>query len=200
MIANRFLILALLCLSYAATTTFASDRPERPLEKMKRERKERMKGRASGSNAADRHRDLEKRRRQLELEDYRTGKKKRDLPPDSMLRIGIKHRPRKCSFRSKRGDKLRVHYNGTLYSDGKQVDCSIDREQPFEFVLGAGEVMEGWEKGLYNMCPKEKRRLVIPADLAYGNAGAAAAEGRIHPNATLVYEIELLRISTGTKS
>jgi len=199
MIACRFLILVIHFLTYAGTTTFASDRPETPLEKMKRERKERVKGRASGSNAADRQRDLEKRRRQLELEDYRTGKKKRDLPPDSPLRIGIKQRPRMCNARSKRGNTLRVHYNGTLYSDGKQVDCSIDREQPFEFVLGAGEVMEGWEKGLYNMCPKEKRRLVIPADLAYGNAGAAAAGGRIHPNATLVYEIELLRISTGTK-
>ena len=189
-------LFVLLCLSYVATTAFARDRTETPLERLKRERNERMKDRIGGRgpSAADRQREKEKRLRELELEDYRTGRKKRDLPPGSMLRIGVKHRPKKCSARTKRGDRLRVHYNGTLYSDGKQVDCSIDREQPFEFVLGENEVMEGWEKGLHNMCPKEKRRLVIPANLAYGYAGAAAAEGRIHPNATLVYEIELLRI------
>jgi hypothetical protein len=79
----------------------------------------------------------------------------------------------------------------------KEVDCSIDREQPFEFVLGDGAVMEGWEKGMHGMCVGEKRKLTIPSGLAYGEAGGAATEGRIPPGATLVYEVEVLRINKG---
>jgi len=162
---------------------------------MKRERHERREQRKTGLSLAQRERERKERARQRELEEYRTGKRKRDLPANATLRIGVKHRPKECSRKSKRGDLLKVHYNGTLYSDGKRVDCSIDRSQPFEFVLGAGTVMEGWEKGCHNMCVNEKRKLVIPSGLAYGEAGGTATEGRIDPGATLVYEMELLRIN-----
>jgi len=128
-------------------------------------------------------------------------KMKRDLLPSSTLRIGVTSRPIRCrrKTKSRSGDKLRVHYNGTLYSDGRQIDSSIDREQPFDFILGAGQVMKGWDLGLHGMCLKEQRKLTIPSDLAYGKAGAAASEGRIPPGATLVYSIELLRITRGDK-
>ena len=184
----------------ASVASHADGRRESVAERMKRERLERREQRKSGLSLPQRERERRERARQHELEEYRTGKRKWDLHANASLRIGVKHRPKHCnsnSRKSRRGDYLRVHYNGTLYSDGRQIDCSIDREQPFEFVLGAGTVMEGWEKGCHNMCVGEKRKLVIPSGLAYGEAGGSATEGRIPPGATLVYEIELLRINSG---
>lgn len=181
----------------AVTASHVDGRRESVAERMKRERLERREQRKTGLSLAQREKERRDRARQLELEEYRTGKRKWDLPADAMLRVGVKYRPKQCGRKSRRGDVLRVAYNGTLYSDGKQVDCSIDREQPFEFVLGDGTVMEGWEKGMHGMCVAEKRKLTIPSGLAYGEAGGAATEGRIPPGATLVYTIELLRINKG---
>jgi len=110
-----------------------------------------------------------------------------------MMRIGVTKRPRRCITKSKRGDTLKVHYNGTLYKNDDVIDCSIEREEPFLFTLGAGEVMEGWERGLHRMCVGEERKLVIPSGMAYGEAGAGADQP-IHPGATLVYVVELLGI------
>ncbi|KAL7523435.1 hypothetical protein ACHAXR_000179 [Thalassiosira sp. AJA248-18] len=119
-----------------------------------------------------------------------------DLPSDSMLRIGVTHRPKECSMKSQSGDYLSVHYNGTLYSDGKDFDSSILREEPFVFQTGRHQMNEGWEKGLLNMCVGEKRKLVIPSDLGYGEAGGYGSESvnKIKPGATLVYDVELLEI------
>lgn len=95
---------------------------------------------------------------------------------------------------AKAGDKVAVEYVGVLYDGGKQFDASWDRgAEPFEFTLGAGEVITGWDQGVEGMKVGGRRQLVIPADLAYGEAGAGAD---IPPNATLVFVVDLLQVCT----
>lgn len=91
---------------------------------------------------------------------------------------------------AQQGDTLVVHYTGTL-SDGTKFDSSVDRNEPFEFTLGAGEVIQGWEQGFAGMKVGGKRRLVIPPELAYGEVGAGDL---ILPGATLTFLVELIEI------
>jgi peptidylprolyl isomerase len=90
------------------------------------------------------------------------------------------------------GDSLKVHYTGTL-EDGTKFDSSLDRGDPFVFTLGVGEVIQGWDLGLLGAKVGDKRKLTIPADLGYGETGAAG--GKIPPGATLIFEIEVLEIN-----
>ncbi|MEO7617914.1 MAG: FKBP-type peptidyl-prolyl cis-trans isomerase [Candidatus Saccharibacteria bacterium] len=87
------------------------------------------------------------------------------------------------------GSTISVNYLGTLL-DGTKFDSSYDRNQPFEFKLGAGQVIEGWDKGFAGMKVGGKRKLVIPSSLGYGASGV----GSIPANSTLVFEVELLAV------
>lgn len=91
---------------------------------------------------------------------------------------------------TKKGDTLEMHYTGTLLN-GTKFDSSVDRGTPFTFTLGAGQVIKGWDEGLLGMKVGEKRKLTIPADMAYGSQGAGDI---IPPNSTLIFETELLSI------
>ncbi len=93
-----------------------------------------------------------------------------------------------------KGNQVSVHYTGWLYANGvagNKFDSSKDRGQPFKFPLGGGQVIRGWDEGVAGMKVGGTRRLVIPPDLGYGARGAG---GVIPPNATLLFEVELLGV------
>jgi len=90
-----------------------------------------------------------------------------------------------------KGDKVSVHYKGMLM-DGTVFDSSFQRNQPIEFLIGEGQVIPGWDEGISMLNEGASAKLIIPSDLAYGSSGAG---GVIPPNATLIFEVELLKIN-----
>lgn len=91
----------------------------------------------------------------------------------------------------KTGDKVNVHYRGTLESDGSEFDASYNRGQPLSFHVGKGQVIKGWDEGILGMCPGEKRTLTIQPESGYGSR----AMGPIPANSVLIFETELVSIA-----
>merc|ERR1712129_230698 len=91
----------------------------------------------------------------------------------------------------KQGDQLTMHYTGTLADDGKKFDSSRDKNRPFQFKIGVGQVIAGWDKGIMKMSLGERAMLHIPSKYGYGSQGAG---GVIPPNADLNFDVELLAI------
>ncbi|XP_076351156.1 peptidyl-prolyl cis-trans isomerase FKBP2-like [Tachypleus tridentatus] len=109
------------------------------------------------------------------------------------LEVDVVRKPEKCDKLSRISDILSVHYRGSL-ADGREFDSSYNQTEPFQFQLGAGQVIKGWDQGLISMCEGEMRRLIIPPHLGYGDFGAGEI---IPPKATLIFEVVLLEIKDG---
>lgn len=91
------------------------------------------------------------------------------------------------------GDKVKVHYTGSLLESGTVFDSSYSRGSPIAFELGVGRVIKGWDQGVAGMCVGEKRKLQIPSSLAYGERGVP---GVIPPSADLVFDVELVDVKS----
>lgn len=111
------------------------------------------------------------------------------------LSIVIEKEIAECKYKTQNGDVVSVHYTGEL-EDGVVFDSSLPRQRPIQFTLGSGQVIKGWEEGLLDMCVGEKRKLIIPPNLAYGKRGAG---GVIPPDATLIFYTELVGIDNVPK-
>ncbi|KAF7708474.1 peptidyl-prolyl cis-trans isomerase FKBP14 [Silurus meridionalis] len=118
--------------------------------------------------------------------------------PEPEVKIEVLYKPFLCHRKTKYGDMLLVHYDGFLESNGTMFHSSRQQgdKHPVWFTLGIREVIKGWDKGLQNMCTNEKRKLTVPPSLAYGKEG----KGKIPPESTLIFEIELIEIRNGPRS
>ncbi|RXN01227.1 Peptidyl-prolyl cis-trans isomerase FKBP14 [Acipenser ruthenus] len=118
--------------------------------------------------------------------------------PEPEVKIEVMYKPFICHRKSKYGDMLLVHFDGYLESNGTLFHSSRKEGngQPIWFTLGIREVIKGWDKGMQNMCAGEKRKLTVPSSLAYGKDG----KGKIPPDSTLIFDMEILEIRNGPRS
>ncbi|KAI1886176.1 hypothetical protein AGOR_G00211300 [Albula goreensis] len=118
--------------------------------------------------------------------------------PEPEVKIEVLEKPFFCHRKSKYGDMLLVHYDGFLESNGTMFHSSRSQgdNNPVWFTLGIREVIKGWDKGLQDMCIGERRKLTIPSTLAYGKEG----KGKIPPDSTLIFNIEIMDIRNGPRS
>ncbi|XP_060784563.1 peptidyl-prolyl cis-trans isomerase FKBP7 [Neoarius graeffei] len=117
--------------------------------------------------------------------------------PDE-VQIEVLFLPESCTQKTKKGDLLHAHYDGYLAKDGSQFYCSRSTKdgEPHWFVLGVGEVIKGLDLGLKDMCPGEKRKITVPPSLAFGEKG----KGPVPPNATVIFNVDLLHVRRGPRS
>ncbi|XP_053876026.1 peptidyl-prolyl cis-trans isomerase FKBP14 [Malaclemys terrapin pileata] len=120
------------------------------------------------------------------------------LIPEAEVKIEVLQKPFICQRKTKWGDMMLVHYEGYLEKDGSMFHSTHKHNngQPMWFTLGIKEAIKGWDKGLKDMCVGEKRQLTIPPSLAYGKEG----KGKIPPESTLIFNIDLLEIRSGPRS
>lgn len=124
------------------------------------------------------------------------GQTEKDKKKMTKTESGLQYRDIKegTGDKPKKGQTCVMHYTGWLWEDGakgEKFDSSVDRGEPFPFPIGTGRVIKGWDEGVMSMKVGGKRELLIPANLAYGSRGAG---GVIPPNATLLFEVELLKV------
>ncbi|KAM6210816.1 peptidyl-prolyl cis-trans isomerase FKBP14 [Mycteria americana] len=120
------------------------------------------------------------------------------LIPAADVKVEVLQKPFLCHRKTKWGDMMLVHYEGYLERDGSMFHSTHKHNngQPMWFTLGIREAIKGWDKGLKDMCVGEKRKLTIPPALAYGKEG----KGKIPPESTLIFNIDLLEIRNGPRS
>lgn len=114
---------------------------------------------------------------------------------EPQLEIHNTFKPETCDRKAKSTDVLTLHYKGYIQGSDQVFDSSYERNEPFTFQLGIGQVILGWEKGLVGSCLGERRRLVIPPHLGYGQA----KHDQIPPGSTLIFDIEILKLEEGPK-
>ncbi|MCJ8732922.1 hypothetical protein PDJAM_G00216460 [Pangasius djambal] len=114
------------------------------------------------------------------------------------VKIEVLFLPENCTQKARKGDLLHAHYDGYLAKDGSQFYCSRSAKdgQPHWFVHGVGEIIKGLDLGLKDMCPGEKRKVTVPPSLAFGEKG----KDPVPPNATVIFEVELLHVRRGPHS
>ncbi len=134
--------------------------------------------------------DKDRSKKMEEIREKELKKIKQKWPDHHFTTTGLRYVVKKEGEGEKpqKGDLVKVHYTGRLLTDGKKFDSSVDRGQPIEFKVGTGQVIPGWDQALIHMHKGEKRILIIPPELGYGEAG----RGPIPPNAWMVFDVELI--------
>uniref|UniRef100_A0A7S1BLN4 peptidylprolyl isomerase n=1 Tax=Corethron hystrix TaxID=216773 RepID=A0A7S1BLN4_9STRA len=122
-----------------------------------------------------------------------------DLPPDAKIKVETTFKPKTCHDESYKGRKLNLHYTAQLFKNNEIFDSSRSRKKPLTYRLGSGGIVKGFDKGLYNMCIGEKRKITVPSYLGYGDNELKKNGVVIHSGATLIFEVELFYMRPETE-